>query len=173
MDKRTDIWAFGCVLYEMLTGKQAFGGETVTDILATIVDKDPDWEALPEGTPRTIHRSLRRCLEKDPHDRLHHMADARIEVRETLSDPFGVTPLGVEAHPPRSRWRQVLPWALVGIMIIVALTRVLIDSGKTSERMGSVRFSIPPRRQCLWCISPRFRLMGNGSCLRVTVKARS
>ena len=66
VDKRTDIWAFGCVLYEMLTGKQVFGGETVTDILGAIVHKDPDWEALPETTPRAIHRLLRRCLDKGP-----------------------------------------------------------------------------------------------------------
>ena len=62
VDKRTDIWAFGCVLYEALTRRQVFGGQTVTDILAAIIHKDPEWEVLPEGTPRAIQRLLRRCL---------------------------------------------------------------------------------------------------------------
>ena len=144
LDKRTDIWAFGCVLYEVLTGRQAFGGETVTDILAAIVHEDPHWEALPEGTPRAIQRLLRRCLEKDPHDRLHHIADARIEVREALSEPFGVTPLGVEAPPPRSSWRQVLPWALFGITVVIALTLGLVDSDETPEQSQTMHFLISP-----------------------------
>ena len=144
VDKRTDIWAFGCVLFEALTGRQEFGGETISDCIAKVLQKEPDWEALPEKTPWRIQDLLRRCLQKDPYDRLRHIGDAGIEVREALSEPFGATPLGVEAPLPRSSWRQGLPWALVGITIIVALTLVLIDSGKTSERMGSVRFSIPP-----------------------------
>ncbi len=100
VDKRTDIWSFGCVLYEALTSRQVFGGETMTDILGAIVHKEPDWEALPESTPQGIQRLLRRCLEKDPHDRLHHIADARIEISVVLSEPFGTTPVRVEAGPP-------------------------------------------------------------------------
>ncbi len=144
IDKRTDIWAFGCVLYEVLTGKQVFGGETLTDILAAIVHNDPNWEALPEGTPRAIQRLLRRCLEKNPHDRLHHIADARIEVREALSEPFGVTPLPVAAPLPRSSWKQALPWALVGIMTVVAFTLTLIDSGEVPQQSGTIHFPVSP-----------------------------
>ena len=80
VDKRADIWAFGCVLYECLTGTQLFGGETTTDCIAKVLQKEPDWEALPEGTPQGIQRLLRRCLEKDAHERLQHIGDARIEV---------------------------------------------------------------------------------------------
>ena len=65
LDKRTDIWAFGCVLYELLTGKQAFHGETFTDITATILTGEPDWQALPTETPEPIRQLLRRCLQKD------------------------------------------------------------------------------------------------------------
>jgi eukaryotic-like serine/threonine-protein kinase len=71
VDRRADIWAFGCVLYEMLTGKMAFTGETVTDTLASIIKEDPDWSRLPVGTPRHVRILLQRCLQKDPKQRLH------------------------------------------------------------------------------------------------------
>ncbi len=119
VDKRTDIWAFGCVLYEVLTGKQAFGGETVTDILAAIVHEDPDWEALPEGTPRAIQRLLRRCLEKDPHDRLHHIADARIVIKYVLSEPVEDSGVGVATATP-TWWQEPTRLAVVGLMVLVA-----------------------------------------------------
>src|SRR5262245_51211643 len=77
VDKRTDIWAFGCVLFEMLTGTAPFGGATVTDTLAAILQRDPDWTLLPSTTPVGIRKLLRRCLEKDPTRRLHDVADAR------------------------------------------------------------------------------------------------
>ncbi|PYV21497.1 MAG: serine/threonine protein kinase, partial [Acidobacteria bacterium] len=82
LDKRTDIWSFGCVLYEMLTGRAAFSGETVSDTIAAILDREPDWKALPNDTPATIRLLLRRCLEKDRNQRLHDIADARIEIED-------------------------------------------------------------------------------------------
>src|SRR5262249_11248541 len=71
VDKRTDIWAFGCVLFEMLTGSQAFAGETASDIIAAVLERDPDLNLLPETTPRNISRLIRKCLEKDTRLRLH------------------------------------------------------------------------------------------------------
>jgi Tol biopolymer transport system component len=82
IDKRTDIWAFGCVLYEMLTGRLPFAGETISDTLARILEREPQWEALPNSTPPSVRVLLRRCLEKDPKRRLHDIADARIELEE-------------------------------------------------------------------------------------------
>lgn len=79
-DRRADIWAFGCVLFEMLSGKRAFGGDTVPDILIGILDREPDWKALPAATPRRIRDLLRRCLEKDPNRRLRDAGDARLEI---------------------------------------------------------------------------------------------
>ena len=143
VDKRTDIWAFGCVLYEVLTGRQAFAGETVTDILAAIVHKEPDWEALPDETPWGIQRLLRRCLQKDPHDRLRHIGDAGIEVREALSEPLVVAPQAVEAPPARSSWRQVLPWFLFGIATIAALTFALIESDEAPRQSDTTHFLLP------------------------------
>jgi Protein kinase domain len=86
VDQRTDIWSFGCVLYEVLTGRLAFAGETITDILAAVVGKEPDWAAIPRSTPWMVRSLLRRCLRKDPGHRMHHVADARIEIEEAL-DP--------------------------------------------------------------------------------------
>jgi Tol biopolymer transport system component len=87
VDKRTDIWAFGCLLFELLTGRSVFGGETVTDSMGAILHKDPDWSALPAGTPPTVRLLLRRCLAKNPDRRLHDIADARIEIEQAIADP--------------------------------------------------------------------------------------
>jgi serine/threonine-protein kinase len=87
VDKRTDIWAFGCVLYELLTGKQAFEGETVTEILASILKSEPDWLALPPATRAQIRSLLRRCLQKDQTLRMRDAGDARIEIQEALAAP--------------------------------------------------------------------------------------
>ncbi len=76
VDRRTDVWAFGCVLFEMLSGGRAFAGPTITDTFAAIHGQDPDWSLLPDNTPPRIRSMLRRCLEKDPDRRLHHVADA-------------------------------------------------------------------------------------------------
>lgn len=86
-DKRTDIWALGCVLYETLTGKQAFHGEDTTDILVAVVRAEPDWSKLPPATPVKIRDLLRRCLQKDKIQRMQAAGDARIEIQETLNAP--------------------------------------------------------------------------------------
>ena len=109
VDKRTDIWAFGCVLYEMLTGRRAFGGETTTDVLARIVEREPDWAALPRA-PAPILTLLKRCLEKDPKRRLRDMGDAHVELdgidAAPVASPFALVRFAV----------PVLALALVGAM---------------------------------------------------------
>jgi Tol biopolymer transport system component len=87
VDTRADIWAFGCVLYEMLTGKRAFEGDTLTDIMAAVVSNEPDWQALPPATPPAIRSILRRCLHKDVSRRRQHIGDAGIEIQEALAEP--------------------------------------------------------------------------------------
>ena len=105
VDRRTDIWSFGCVLYEMLTSRRAFPGATLTDTLVAIVEREPDWSALPPATPPTVRRLLRRCLEKDPNRRLHDIADARIEIEE----PVDAAPASATAEAAGRHWtpRQV------------------------------------------------------------------
>jgi Tol biopolymer transport system component len=104
LDKRTDIWAFGCVLYEMLTGRGAFGGATVSDTIAAILERVPDWRALPETTPEAVRRLLARCLEKGHRKRLRDIGDARIEIDAALGD--GGEPPSVS--PPMRRQRTWL-----------------------------------------------------------------
>jgi eukaryotic-like serine/threonine-protein kinase len=84
VDKRTDIWAFGCVLYQMLAGQRAFPGETATDAIAAILEREPDWTLLPAAVPAAIRRLLRRCLQKDRRIRLRDIGDARLEIEEAL-----------------------------------------------------------------------------------------
>src|SRR4051812_4835465 len=94
-DKRSDVWAFGCVVYEMLSGTRAFAGEDVAETLAAVLRGQPDWQRLPPTTPAAIRRLLRRCLAKDPRERLHDIADARLEIedaRRTETDDNSVTP---------------------------------------------------------------------------------
>src|SRR5262249_30798861 len=89
LDKKTDIFSFGCVLYECLTGRHAFGGETVSDTLAAVLTAEPDWSALPAEAPPRLRDLLKRCLRKDPGRRLHDIADARLEIDEALEEPAG------------------------------------------------------------------------------------
>jgi eukaryotic-like serine/threonine-protein kinase len=121
VDKRADIWAFGCVLYEMLSGHAAFSGPTVTDTIAAVIERQPDWTALPAKTPPVVIRLLRRCLEKDVRRRLHDIADARLD----LEDAENESPAALTDAPTRARLR--LPWvtaaacALAGIATIAAV----------------------------------------------------
>ncbi|HXV59351.1 MAG TPA: protein kinase, partial [Vicinamibacteria bacterium] len=87
VDKRTDIWAFGCCLFEVLAGRKAFDGETVADVLSKVLQREPEWSALPPGPPRALRRLMKKCLEKDPDRRIHDIADAGLELEESLSAP--------------------------------------------------------------------------------------
>ena len=100
VDKRTDIWAFGCVVYEMLTARPAFRGETASDTIAAILEHEPDWSALPARTPASIRRLIQRCLEKDPKRRVRDIGDARIDIEEALG--AGASP-AVAASDSRRR----------------------------------------------------------------------
>ena len=85
LDRRTDVWSFGCVLYEALTRKRAFGGKTVPEVLGRILEKEPNWETLPAGVTENVRCLLRRALQKDPRCRLRDLGDARIELEDTIA----------------------------------------------------------------------------------------
>ena len=115
VDKRTDNWAFGCVLYEMLTGRAAFAGATLSDIVAAILTREPDWTQMPADTPAAMRRVLRRCLEKDARRRLRDIADARLDLQEAAgSSPEHTTPIAVG----RQGWRVTSRLAAVGGVLI-------------------------------------------------------
>ena len=121
-DKRSDVWTFGCVLYEMLTGKRAFDGADVSDTLANVLKAQPDWTALPAETPTAIRRLLRRALEKDSRRRLSDMADARLEIEEAqeLAGADGsrelIQPGGADAL------QRALPWAIAATLAVALFT---------------------------------------------------
>jgi serine/threonine protein kinase/Tol biopolymer transport system component len=116
VDRRTDIWAFGCVLYEMLTGGPAFDGETVTDTLAAIVRAEPDWSRLPSQTPSKIRDLLLRCLRKDARQRLQSMGDVRIALDEGFSDSNDPSTVPTQAQP--QNMKPAATWILTGLLVL-------------------------------------------------------
>ena len=126
IDKRTDVWAFGCVVYEMLTGRAAFAGDTLSDTIAAILEREPNWSVLPAATPAPIRRLLVRCLDKDVKRRLRDIGDARTEIDDMVSGAITLTPATSTIAPPstsdaqmaallvrRYRGRLILATALV------------------------------------------------------------
>jgi serine/threonine protein kinase/Tol biopolymer transport system component len=141
-DKRGDIWAFGCVLYEMLTGARAFDGEDIAEMMAAVIRGTPDWSRLPSGTPQSIRRLLRRCLEKDRKERLPHIGAARLELKEALASldvemPLVVTqPLVMPVvRPPRG---GRLAWVVAGMTTIAAVALGAILLGVWDSRPAQV-----------------------------------
>ena len=115
VDKRTDIWAFGCVLFEMLTGSSVFRRETVTDTIAAVVGAEPEWKSLPADTPASVRRLLARCLQKDASRRLHDIADARIDLEDAMVTPAEPAPV-----PAPRRWSRLALSALaLGIATVI------------------------------------------------------
>jgi len=124
VDKRTDVWAFGCVLYELLTRQRAFQGEDASQIAAAILRDEPDWAALPPATPTHICRLLNRCLAKKPHDRLHDIADARITM-QSPSDDDGSSCQSALPAPSGGRWLLRLAWLLTAATPAVVVAVLL------------------------------------------------
>ena len=121
-DRRADLWAFGVVLWEMLTAKRPFEGATVSDTLASVLKTEPDWNALAPTTPAAIRRLLRRCLEKDRKRRFDSAAAARLEIEEAMTAPSASDGAAAPPEPaPRSAWSRALPWAVATVLGVVAL----------------------------------------------------
>jgi Tol biopolymer transport system component len=118
VDRRTDVWAFGCLLYEMLTARAAFDGETVTDVLAAIVHKEPDWNALPAAARPRVERVIKRCLVKDPRERVRDLNDVALHLREVASDRGEAAPPTVPSTPPAPR-RSLIPVIAIGVVGIL------------------------------------------------------
>lgn len=145
VDRRADIWAFGCVLFEMLSGKKPFEGETISDLLAAVIRGEPEWTDLPEKTPPAIKRLIRRCLVKDPKQRLRDIGDARIAIEEALSgaDSEAAGGGGIAESKRVSRMRRALPWALgTATLICAGIAAWLLL--KPVPRPNVIRFPLPP-----------------------------
>jgi eukaryotic-like serine/threonine-protein kinase len=145
VDRRSDIWAFGCVLFEMLTGRRTFEtGETVSDAVAAILTREPDWKALPPQLPEAIRRLLRRCLEKDPDRRLHHIADARLDIVDAIDAPVDVA----VSRPSSPAWIRVLPWAVAILAVGVAVATLWrgnrIGPAPAPSAVRRLELTLPP-----------------------------
>ena len=145
VDKRSDIWAFGAVLYEMLTGRRAFDGEDVSYTLANILKGEPDWSALPAGTPPAIERVLRRCLTKDPRLRTHDVADVRIELDERAAADAATVHVAAGGRSGSLKGFERMAWLGVALAL-AAIAGFALWRGRAPEPVAQpvLRFQIPP-----------------------------
>lgn len=139
-DRRTDVFSFGCLLYEMLTGTSLFAGQSIGDSIGATLYKDPEWSALPQDTPPTVRLLLRRCLKKDPRQRLHDIADARLDLEEAIADPTGsMLSIAAGTYAPAKPWRQrITPVAIGALLVLTGL------AGGWFARQWSVTSAAPP-----------------------------
>jgi serine/threonine protein kinase len=138
VDKRTDIWTFGCVLFEMLSGRRAFGGDTMTDTLARILEHEPDWALLPRATPPAVHKVLRRCLQKDPVRRMRDIGDAQAELEEGLLDPL---PVSAAHGPRRPSGRAIVAASAIGASLMGAVWFAATRPASSSNPLENALFT--------------------------------
>ncbi len=145
VDKRADIFAFGCVLYEMLTGRRVFAGEDVSETLAFVLTKDADWNELPASMPQSIRTLLRRCLEKDRKRRLADIADARLEIDEALTAQSPATvAAGSSTAVGSGRRRDPVAWALAAVLFATSIGLAVPYFRSTPVEGWSTRFTVSP-----------------------------
>ncbi len=140
VDKRADIWAFGCVLFEMITGRAAFSGKDVTDILAAVIRSEPEWSSLPGNLHGRLREVLERCLKKDAKDRYRDIYDVKVDVQRVLADPSGVLVQPVIAAEPRRKLRTILPWTAATLVLGLIIAGVAVWKLKPTEPHQVMRF---------------------------------
>jgi len=140
VDKRADIWTFGCVLFEMLTGRAAFSGKDITDILAAVIRGEPEWSSLPANLHERLREVLERCLSKELRDRYHDISDVRVDLQKVLSDLGGVLTQPVTIVEPRRKLRLGLRWVAAVAFLAVIVGGVVIWNLRKSEPRQVMRF---------------------------------
>jgi hypothetical protein len=171
VDKRTDIWAYGCLLFEMLTGRRAFSGETLSDTVTAVLTREPDWKSLPEGLPSGIQRLLKRCLEKDVKRRLRDIGDARIEIEDAVR---GIESGAKPERPPWPRLAITVAGVLVMAVVGVAGFMLLRFDWPVSSPVGvrdTIRFGIEPPEETIFS-DQHFALSPDGRFLAHVVIQR-
>jgi serine/threonine-protein kinase len=174
IDKRTDIWAFGCVLYEMLSGKMAFEGDTVSDTIAAILDRDPDWSLLPIGTPRAVRRLIERCLEKDSRQRLRDIGDARVEIDHIMRAPHEEVDADVAArHAGAWRRRTKLAGGFAVLLAVTSAGLAWYALTRPSARPGDSRVTrfivdLPKESWMVPTLNSNLALSPDGAILALT-----
>ena len=166
VDRRSDIWALGCVLYEMLTGRHTFPGEDVTDILGAVLHKEPDWTALPETTSASIRTLLRRCLQKDKDRRSRDAAEIRLQIEETLTAPATETPSVRKAAPPTPLLRRAMPLVLASLVvgaIIAGLTVWNLRPTPVPRPISRLAVQLPPGDRIEVSLRPLVAISPDGS----------
>ena len=145
VDRRADIWSFGCVLFEMLTGRRAFEGEEITDVLARIIEREPDWSAIPASTPSDVRRLLARCLNKDSRIRLRDIGEARVAIDDALAGRNAdVVAPAVLTVQTASSSRRLLPWGLaVGFALVAAFSLIGGSAATPAGRQVRVNLTLP------------------------------
>jgi eukaryotic-like serine/threonine-protein kinase len=147
VDRRTDVWAFGCVLYEMLTGRMAFAGDTVSDIISGILRAEPDWTPLPADTPDSVRRLLALCLTKDTRERLPHIGLARIELASGRTSTTSAASVNISDRAVAGGTRSSrLAWMVAAVAVLTALTVAGVSMWPKSSApsLGVVRFELSP-----------------------------
>jgi serine/threonine protein kinase len=172
-DRRSDIWAFGCVLYEMLTGKMAFSGETVSDTLAAIIKDHPDWQQLPNATSARVRVLVQRCLQKEPRQRLQAIGDARIAIDEVLAGAPEPGPVQqIVSAPQTPAWRRYLPWGLAAALLaalLFSLVSLQQSSRPLQNRPVLLSLSLPVDQKLNVMNGPAFALSPDGSLLAYVI----
>jgi serine/threonine protein kinase len=140
VDRRADIWAFGCVLFEMLAGRAAFSGKDVTDILAAVIRSEPEWDSLPVNLHRRLREVLERCLKKDAKDRYRDIYDVKVDIQRVLADPSGVFVQPLTRVEPRKRLRVGLSWVGAALVLGLIIAGVAVWKMKPTEPRQVMRF---------------------------------
>ena len=169
VDKRTDIWAFGCVLFEMITGKSAFQGEDLSEVLASVIKGDSNLAQLPVNIHTRIREVFSRCLQKDLRKRYADIADARYEIEQVMADPHGVLVQPVMAVKPKKGLRLGLPWVvavlILGLIIAGAAVWYLKSPPYGDQNPIYVEVNLPPGDQLMTDLAPPIAVSPDGRSL--------